>query len=81
VDQWNTPLGDATRRGTDTAAVKWLVGENIPGGASRNMMNPNAFADPGKTSDTQYSCSWEDNGGVHTNSGVPRLRLSVDGGT
>jgi len=39
--------------GTDTAAVRWLVGEDIPGiGAIRNMMNPNAFGDPGKMSDS-----------------------------
>ena len=85
VDQWNASLpGGVARHGTDTAAVKWLLGEDVPGlGAIRNMRNPNAFGDPGKTSDTQYYCSYGDGGGVHTNSGVPNhaFALSVDGGT
>lgn len=72
--------------GTDTAAVRWLLGEDIPGiGAIRNMMNPNAFGDPGKMSDsTQFVCAapGNDKGGVHTNSGVPNhaYALMVDGG-
>ena len=72
--------------GTDTAAVRWLMGEDIPGiGAIRNMMNPNAFGDPGKVSDPQLICNYPgyDNGGVHINSGVPNhaYALMVDGGT
>ncbi|HMH52589.1 MAG TPA: M4 family metallopeptidase [Candidatus Acidoferrum sp.] len=73
--------------GTDTAAVRWLIGEDVPGiGAFRNMMNPNAFGDPGKLSDTsQFACAMPggDAGGVHTNSGVPNhaYALMVDGGT
>jgi len=84
VDLWNTPLGDVARRGNDAASARWLIGEDIPGiGAFRNMMNPNAFGDPGKTSDTQYYCGFADNGGVHVNSGVPNhaYALMVDGGT
>ena len=71
--------------GTDTAAVRWLLGEDIPGiGAIRNMIDPTAFGDPGKVSDSQYRCSSiVDNGGVHINSGVPNhaYALMVDGGT
>lgn len=51
----------------------WLVGEDFhvaPGGAFRNMANPNAEGHP----DTYKGKSWAsgegDNGGVHTNSGV-----------
>ena len=71
-------------QGTDTAAVRWLVGEDIAGiGAIRNMLNPNAFGDPGKVTDTQYYCGPADKGGVHSNSGVPNhaYALMVDGGT
>jgi len=62
------------------------MGEDIPGiGAIRNMANPIAFGDPGKTSDTQFVCSGieYDNDGVHINSGVPNhaYALMVDGGT
>jgi Zn-dependent metalloprotease len=49
------------------------------------MMNPNAFGDPGKMSDSaQFVCAapGNDKGGVHTNSGVPNhaYALMVDGG-
>jgi len=76
--------------GTDTAAVRWKLGEDLPLGAIRNMMTPTANSDPGKISDYQYFvCSqsaWVDNsdgGGVHTNSGVPNhaYALMADGGT
>lgn len=75
--------------GTDTAAVRWKLGEDLSVGAIRNMMTPTLFNDPGKISDPQFVCSqsaWVDNsdsGGVHTNSGVPNhaYALMVDGGT
>jgi Zn-dependent metalloprotease len=45
-------------QGTDTAVVRWLIGEDLPGiGAIRNMMNPLQFGDPGKVSDTQFRCT------------------------
>lgn len=71
-------------KGTDTAAVKWLMGEDIPGiGAIRSMANPPAYSDPDKVSSSYYYCGTSDNGGVHTNSGVPNklFYLMTDGGT
>jgi bacillolysin len=49
-------------------------------------MDPTVFGDPGKTSDTEFVCGDDyriDNGGVHSNSGVPNhaYALMVDGGT
>ncbi|MEZ5283669.1 MAG: M4 family metallopeptidase [Vicinamibacterales bacterium] len=77
--------------GTDTAGVRWLMGEDLAVfGAIRNMMNPNAFGDPGKMSDPQLFCrsdGWTnpngDSGGVHINSGIPNhaYALMVDGGS
>lgn len=73
--------------GNDSPGVRWLMGEEAPGGAIRNMMTPTAFNDPGKMSDTQFRCDTDpivqDAGGVHTNSGVPNhaFALMVDGGT
>jgi len=73
--------------GTDTAGVRWLLGEDVPGsGAIRDMMDPTAYGDPGKMSDSQLACSDDyrsDNGGVHTNSGIPNhaYALMVDGGS
>ena len=70
--------------GTDTTAVRWDMGEDIPGiGAIRDMMDPTRFSDPDRTDSTYYYCGTADNGGVHTNSGVPNkaYALMVDGGT
>lgn len=52
----------------------WLVGEDVytphtPGDALRSMSNPPAYGDPGHMN--QYVVTSSDNGGVHTNSGIP----------
>jgi bacillolysin len=79
--------------GNDSPTVRWEMGEDLPPsiGAIRNMMSPNIFGDPGKMSDAAYfKCSanaWTDpngdEGGVHTNSGIPNhaYALMVDGGS
>ncbi len=69
----------------DTPAARWLVGENLPIGAIRNMQDPTNPPDPctypycsdgqnirqpDKMSSPYYFCSDLDNGGVHINSGV-----------
>ena len=67
-------------------SYRWLMGEDVPGfGAIRDMWNPTCFSDPGKVSDGQFVCGDDyriDQGGVHTNSGVPNhaYALMVDGG-
>ena len=69
-----------------TGADIWFIGEDIytpgtPGDALRNMADPAEFGDvdyyPDRYTGTQ------DNGGVHTNSGIANLafQLLVDGGT
>lgn len=79
IDQWN---GNSEPGGS-----RWKIGEELPGGAVRHMLTPNDNGDPGKMSDSaQFRCDTdpiaEDNGGVHTNSGVPNhaFALMVDGG-
>jgi bacillolysin len=70
--------------GTDTAAVRWLIGEDVSGlGAIRNMQNPTAFGDPDRMTSANYYTGSGDNGGVHTNSGINNkaASLMVDGGT
>lgn len=73
--------------GTDTAGVRWQMGEDVPGfGAIRDMEDPTVFSDPGKVSDPEFVCGddyRDDRGGVHSNSGVPNraYSLMVDGGT
>jgi len=71
--------------GNDGPAVRWLMGEDIPGfGAIRNMANPPAFNDPDRMLSPLYSAdpNETDGGGVHTNSGVNNKAafLMVDGG-
>lgn len=56
--------------GNDTPPVAWLMGEDLPGiGAIRSMADPPLYGDPDKVS--SYNCTSADNGGVHTNSGIP----------
>ncbi len=79
VDQWNGA-------GSDTAGVRWEVGEDIPDvGALRDMADPTTLGDPGKLSDPQFKCEnpGSDQGGIHTNALVPdhAFQLLVDGGT
>ena len=73
--------GSAPR--TDTAANRWLLGEDLPIGAIRDMENPPAFGDPDKISSPLYATGEADSGGVHTNSGVANKTafLIADGST
>lgn len=74
-------------KGNDTAAVKWLMGEDITGlGAIRDMRNPHNFFQPERMTDSLYwDCGglYPDYGGVHTNSGVANKAayLMTDGDT
>jgi len=54
---WDVDPGDST------------MGEDLPVGAIRDMRNPGAYGQPASAS--QYLCTSSDNGGVHTNSGIP----------
>jgi Zn-dependent metalloprotease len=54
---WDVDPGDST------------MGEDLPIGAIRDMRNPGAYGQPATAS--QYVCTTSDNGGVHTNSGIP----------
>jgi hypothetical protein len=83
-DVWGEFIDLTNSGGTDTAAVRWLMGEDVPGfGAIRNMKTPGDFGDPDKLSSSDYNCGSSDNGGVHTNSGVNNKAayLMVDGDT
>lgn len=79
----NVTIKDAG--GTREDSFRWLIGEKSSafGGAIRDMWEPTCYGDPGKVSDAEYKCSADDNGGVHSNSGVPNrgYSLLVDGGT
>ena len=50
----------------------WRIGEDLPGGAMRNLARPAEFGQPDKMTSSLYDSdpTLEDSGGVHTNSGV-----------
>jgi len=77
VDQQNN-------HGTDTDAVRWLVGEDITGYSNmRSMKDPTLNGYPDKMTSSNYMCGDADNGGVHRNSGIGNKAayLMTDGGT
>jgi Zn-dependent metalloprotease len=55
--------------GWDVDPSDSTMGEDLPIGAIRDMRNPGAYGQPASAS--QYVCTSSDNGGVHTNSGIP----------
>lgn len=64
----------------DLLGGKWLIGEDTPGGAIRSLAEPELFGQPSRMSD--YVVMTRDEGGVHTNSGIPNHAgyLLVEGG-
>ena len=69
--------------GNDSPVVRWEIGEDLPMGTLRNMSNPPARGDPDSMLSPNYWTAPEDNGGVHTNSGVNNKAafLMADGGS
>ncbi|HPO15211.1 MAG TPA: M4 family metallopeptidase [Candidatus Hydrogenedentes bacterium] len=82
-DMWGEWIDQTNGAGTDTSGVKWLMGEDLPIGAIRDMSNPPAYGDPDKMSSSYYSANIGDVGGVHYNSGIGNklCYLLTDGGT
>ncbi len=74
-----------TMRSGGNGSKRWLIGEDSSsfGGAIRDMWRPECLGDPGRVFSDKYYCGEGDNGGVHTNSGVPNhaFALLVDGGS
>ncbi|WP_182376523.1 M4 family metallopeptidase [Nocardioides sp. WS12] len=60
------------RNMADGESVTWTTGEDLPGGALRDMANPTASDQPDRMTSTEWDSdpTYWDNGGVHTNSGV-----------
>jgi Zn-dependent metalloprotease len=75
-DVWGEFVDLGNGQGTDTANVRWLIGEDMPIGSIRNMRTPPAFSDPDRLGSsffippTTTPDDTNDFGGVHTNSGV-----------
>ena len=69
--------------GADLPAQRWLMGEDLPIGAIRDMENPPTYGDPDKMTSSLYWHNANDEYGVHSNSGVNNKAASLitDGGT
>ena len=85
-DLWGEFVDLTNGAGTDIAAVRWQMGEDVSGlGAVRDMRDPTLFGDPDRMTSPLYTADAGelDAGGVHTNSGVNNKAayLMVDGGT
>lgn len=82
-DVWGEFVDLSNTSGTDTAATRWLMGEDatIIGGAIRSMKDPTLYGDPDKMTSSNYWTDYTDQGGVHTNSGINNKAayLMVDG--
>jgi Zn-dependent metalloprotease len=71
-------------QGNDDPSFKWRIGEDVLGlGILRSMINPPYYGDPDKMTSSYYSKDADDNGGVHSNSGVNNkaVYLMVEGNT
>ncbi|HEX5943522.1 MAG TPA: M4 family metallopeptidase, partial [Anaerolineales bacterium] len=82
-DLWGEFYDQTNSQGNDSSEVKWQMGEDVPDlGELRSLSDPPAYGDPDKMSSSFYYEGEEDNGGVHTNSGVSNkaVYLLVEGG-
>jgi Zn-dependent metalloprotease len=82
-DIWGELIDLTNGKGDDTAGVRWLLGEDLPIGAIRNMKDPTLYGDPDRMGSPNYVCGTADSGGVHYNSGVANKTayLLTDGDT
>lgn len=77
-------IDQSNGEGNDSSAVRWLLGEDVPGfGALRDMADPPAFNNADRMGSALYYGGSDDNGGVHWNSGVSNKAayLLTDGDT
>jgi Zn-dependent metalloprotease len=76
-------LAQATGFDDDGEDVRWQIGEDLPAeiGAIRDMADPTRFDQPDRMTSPHWKSDWDDNGGVHRNSGVGNkaAALIVDG--
>jgi bacillolysin len=89
-DIWGEFVDQSNTAGDDSAAARWLIGEDLPpifsaGGELRDMEDPPNYSQPDRMTSGLYDADADedDNGGVHTNSGVNNKAayLLTDGGT
>jgi Zn-dependent metalloprotease len=74
---------DHRNPGPGDKPTSWTVGEDLPIGAVRDMQKPSRFGQPDAMNSPLYVGGIDDNGGVHTDSGVGNkaFYLISQGGT
>ncbi|MGC1376947.1 MAG: M4 family metallopeptidase [Anaerolineales bacterium] len=84
ADMWGEFIDQTNKRGNDTAAVKWVIGEDWPEGPQRNMKTPSIapFHHPDKMT-SQYYYLGDGGNGIFINAGVNNkaVYLMTDGAT
>jgi Zn-dependent metalloprotease/PKD repeat protein len=62
-----------------TDGVRWLLGEDAGafGGAIRDMWNPPCMQDPNRAYSPLQTCNLNDNGGVHSGSGIANHAFAI----
>lgn len=88
-DVWGEFIDLVNGTGSDWPGVRWDIGEELPGGALRDMADPPRFDDPDRMGHPDFVAPailpgpGNDWGGVHTNSGVNNklCYLLMDGDT
>ncbi len=94
-DIWGEFVDQTNGKGTDTPEVRWEIGEDITDReVMRDMKDPTIHDQPDRMTSELYNCNecdiddsichyFNDNGGVHTNSGIGNKTayLMTDGGT
>jgi Zn-dependent metalloprotease len=82
-DIWGEFIDQTNGAGDDSASAKWLLGEDVPGGAIRDMKNPQSMGQPAQYLGDDWYTGSGDYGGVHINSGVGNklCYLLTDGDT
>lgn len=69
-DIWGEIIDQNNDGGDDSGEVKWLIGEDLPGGALRNMRDPTDYRDPDRMGSRFWYDGPDDNTFAHTNCGV-----------
>ncbi len=81
TDAPNNPRSRCSGATGSADGVRWLLGENISAGglvgASRDMWDPTCFGDPDRANSPLQTCSFSDNGGVHSGSGIPNHAFAI----
>jgi Zn-dependent metalloprotease len=82
-DIWGEFVDFTNGKGNDISAVRWYIGEDSSSGSMRYMKDPTIYGDPDRIGSPNFYHGSNDNGGVHTNSGVSNKAayLITDGDT